>query len=260
MGRRDNIVIVAEGAQDRDGNPITCTYVKEVLERHLGEDVRITVLGHVQRGGSPSAYDRILSTIMGVEAVDAVLDANAVTEASLIAIHDNKVTRRPLMECVEKTHTINAAIKAGDYDTAMSLRGKGFQEAFRTLRTLVRAMPHEPKPDRKRFRIAIVNAGGPAPGMNAAVRTAVRLGVDRGHMLLGSHRGFRGLINNNLSELGWMSVNGWAPLGGSELGTSRKTPQGSDFYAIARTLESNEIDALLIIGGWAGYKVGVESP
>ncbi len=47
-GRRDNIVIVAEGAQDRHGNPITSEYVRQALEDGLGEDVRITVLGHVQ--------------------------------------------------------------------------------------------------------------------------------------------------------------------------------------------------------------------
>jgi 6-phosphofructokinase 1 len=50
-----------------------------------------------------------------------------------------------------------------------------------------------------------------------------------------------------------MSVNGWAPQGGSELGTSRKVPGERDFYAIARTLEEQRIDALLMIGGWAGY-------
>jgi 6-phosphofructokinase 1 len=42
-------------------------------------------------------------------------------------------------------------------------------------------------------------------------------------------------------------------MGGSELGTSRKVPSGADFYNIAKTLEKHEIDALLMIGGWAGY-------
>ena len=51
MGRRDSIVIIAEGARDRTGKPITSRHVKDVLEERLGEDVRITVLGHVQRGG-----------------------------------------------------------------------------------------------------------------------------------------------------------------------------------------------------------------
>ena len=68
-GRRDHIVIMAEGARDRDGNYIGSTDVQRVLEEHLGEEVRVTVLGHVQRGGRPSAYDRILATQLGYEAV-----------------------------------------------------------------------------------------------------------------------------------------------------------------------------------------------
>ena len=58
MGRRDSVVIVAEGAQDRYGNPISSHYVKQVIEERLGEDTRVTILGHVQRGGSPSAWRR----------------------------------------------------------------------------------------------------------------------------------------------------------------------------------------------------------
>jgi 6-phosphofructokinase 1 len=51
-----------------------------------------------------------------------------------------------------------------------------------------------------------------------------------------------------------MSVNGWAPIGGSELGTNRKTPSGRDFYAIARTLETHAVDAIVMVGGWSGYE------
>jgi 6-phosphofructokinase 1 len=72
-GRRDTIVIVAEGAHDRDGNPIESSYVAEVLREQLGEDVRVTVLGHVQRGGAPSAFDRNLGTLMGYTAVQTCL-------------------------------------------------------------------------------------------------------------------------------------------------------------------------------------------
>ncbi|GIV76836.1 6-phosphofructokinase [Litorilinea aerophila] len=257
MGRRDNIVIVAEGAQDRHGNPITSEYVRRVLEERLGEEVRVTVLGHVQRGGPPSAFDRILSTLTGVAAVETVLEATAESEAYLIGIHENKIVRQPLMECVAKTHAINAAMAAQDFETAMAMRGRTFQESFRIMRTLVRAMPHPPTPGQRRIRFAILHAGGPAPGMNAAVRAAVRLSVDRGHLPVGVQRGFRGLIQGHLEEMGWMSVNGWAPVGGAELGTSRKVPGGSDLYAIARNLEEHQIDALMIIGGWAGYQAAL---
>ena len=60
MGQRLNIIVVAEGAIDRQGEPITAELVKKVIVDNLGFDTRITVLGHVQRGGSPSAFDRLL--------------------------------------------------------------------------------------------------------------------------------------------------------------------------------------------------------
>lgn len=55
-----NIIIVAEGATDRDGNPITAELVRKTVVEQLNQDTRITVLGHVQRGGNPSAFDRVL--------------------------------------------------------------------------------------------------------------------------------------------------------------------------------------------------------
>ncbi len=254
MGRRDSIVVVAEGAQDRHGNPITSDMVKTTLETHLHEDVRVTVLGHVQRGGSPSAYDRVLSTLVGAAAAGLALGAGENDESMLVGIHHNKITFLPLMECVEKTHELNDAVRALDFPKAMEMRGKNFQESFRILRTLIRSMPHPPMPGKERIRFAVLNAGGPAPGMNAAVRAAVRLAVDKGHIPVGVFRGMRGLITDNLEEMNWMSVSGWAPTGGSELGTSRKVPAGGDLYAIARTLEKHGIDAILMVGGWAGYQ------
>jgi 6-phosphofructokinase 1 len=256
-GRRDSIVIVAEGALDRHGNPITSEYVRKVLEERLGEDARVTILGHVQRGGAPSAFDRNLSTLLGVAAVEEILAATPDTPACVIGLRGNRITRTPLMECVEKTLAINEAIQAGDYKRAMELRGKNFQEAFRTLRTLVRALPHPPQPGQRRLRLAILHAGAPAPGMNTAVRAAVRLGLDRGHVMLGVYQGFQGLIDGKIEEMNWMSVSGWATMGGAELGTSREVPDGSDLYAIARNIEKFEIQGLLVIGGWNGYEAAL---
>jgi 6-phosphofructokinase 1 len=257
MGRRDSIVIVAEGAQDRYGKPISSDYVKRVLEEKLHEDTRVTILGHVQRGGSPSAFDRNLSTLMGVAAVETLLSPDFTGQAFLIGMRNNRITRLPLMACLEQTWQVAEAMEARDFERAMALRGSSFQEAFRTVRTLVRAQPHEPKPGRRRLRIAVMNAGAPAPGMNTAVRAAVRLGIDAGHTILGIYNGFRGLAEGEIREFSWMSVNGWASSGGSELGTNRHVPVASDFYGIARTLEKHNIQALLVIGGWAGYEATV---
>ncbi len=258
VGRRDSIVIVAEGAQDRHGNPITSQYVKQVLEERLNEDTRVTVLGHVQRGGSPSAFDRNVSTQMGSAAVDAMLSGEAQMEPVVIGIQRNKITRASLSYCLQKTWGVAEAIKAQDYEQAMALRGRSFRDSFRIVRTLVRALPHKPEPGQRRLRIGVIHGGSPAPGMNTAVRAAVRLGADKGHIMLGVYNGFRGLIKGDIREVDWMKVGGWAPRGGAELGTNRTVPSGSDFYAIARNLEQHNIEGLLVIGGWTGYQSALE--
>jgi 6-phosphofructokinase 1 len=253
-GRRDSIVIVAEGARDRKGNPISSDYVKSVLEERLGEETRVTILGHVQRGGSPTAFDRNLSTVLGYAAVEEILSATPDSEPQLIGMRGNRIVRSPLMGCVEQTHGVADTLAAQDYEKAMELRGGSFKAAFRTTRTLVRALPHPSEPGQKQFRLAVMHSGGPSPGMNTAVRAAVRLGLDRGHVMLGVKNGFRGLVAGDIQEMDWMSVNGWAAMGGAELGTNRKIPDGGDFYAIARNIEELDIQGLLIIGGWPGYE------
>jgi 6-phosphofructokinase 1 len=257
-GRRDTIVVIAEGACDRNGNYIGSTDVAKTLEECMGEEVRVTVLGHVQRGGAPSAFDRNLGTLLGHAAIETLISSTPDTEPQLIGLRGNRITTAPLMECVEKTHAVAKAIKAHDFETAMGLRGGSFNESFQTLRTLLRVLPHPPQPGQRRLRLAVIHAGAPAPGMNAAVRAAVRLGIDRGHVMLGVHNGFPGLVDNDLQEMDWMSVNGYASRSGCQLGTSRHVPSGADFYAIARAIEKHEIDGILLIGGWAGYETAYQ--
>lgn len=253
-GRRDSIVIVAEGARDRDGHPISSEHVKQVLEQRLGEDTRVTILGHMQRGGSPSAFDRNMSTILAYAAVEELLAATPEREPQVIGLRGNRVVRTPLMYCVEQTRAVAAAIAARDYDTAMNLRGRSFKEAFRSQRTLVRSLPHPPEPGQRRLRLAVMHAGAPAPGMNTAVRAAVRLGIDKGHIMLGVRNGFSGLIDGNLIELDWGSVNGWALTGGAALGSNRRTPTGAELDAVARTIQERHLDGVLLIGGLAAYR------
>jgi len=257
-GRRDSIVVIAEGAQDRHGNSIGSGHVQKVLEERLGQDVRVTILGHVQRGGSPSAFDRFMSTMLGYAAVEDILNTDNQGQAHLIGMRENRITHSPLMDCVEETHAVANVISEGDYETAMDMRGGSFKEAYQTFRTLVRALPHPPTPGQKRFRLAVLNSGAPAPGMNTAARAAVRIGIDKGHIMLGVHNGFEGLIHGEVEEMEWMSVAGWAAMGGSELGTNRTVPSRSDYYAIARNMEEHDIQGLLMIGGWGGYEAAYQ--
>jgi 6-phosphofructokinase 1 len=252
-GRRDSIVLVAEGAVDSDGRPITAEQVQQVLEEKMEEEVRVTILGHVQRGGAPSAYDRLMGTLIGHAAVHEVLAAGPGSTPQLVGVRHNRITRRPLAECVEATEKVSAAIKDNDSNEALRLRGGSFSDNIDTLQTLLRSLPQAPTPGRRRLRLAVLSSGGPAPGMNTATRAAVRLGLDEGHQMLGVHGGFRGLIDGDVEELGWMSVRGWTTAGGCELGINRTIPRGKDFYAIARQIEDLSINGMLMIGGWSGY-------
>lgn len=253
-GNRDSMVILAEGARDRFGKPITSEQVKAVIENGLGDETRITILGHVQRGGAPSAFDRYFTTLLGHAAVQELLNATPDREPQVIGIRENRVSTAPLMESVKKTQAVAEAIAAHDYERAMDLRGGSFKESFRTALTLMRAMPHEPEAGQRRLRLGVLNCGAPAAGMNTAVRAAVRLGTDKGHIMLGIRNGFPGLAAGQVQEMGWMSVAGWATRGGAELGTDRDMPTKADLYRIARTIEEQHIEGLLVIGGWAGYE------
>lgn len=108
--------------------------VKDLLadKDGLGLDTRITTLGHVQRGGTAVAYDRMLATLQGVEAVKAVLEATPETPTCVIAITENKIVRKPLMQAVQDTKKLAAAIERQDFETAMSLRDAEFSEQYKS--------------------------------------------------------------------------------------------------------------------------------
>jgi 6-phosphofructokinase 1 len=251
--RRRNLVVVAEGAQDRDGNPITVDDVKAVLEQELGEDARVTILGHVQRGGAPSAYDRYLGTVLGHAAVEQLLQDRAGSPPQLVGIRGNQVVSSPLMDCVTQTGAVADRIRAKDLDGAMLLRGQEFCDAYEILTTVQQAAPRPTPPGRRRFRLAIVHSGGPAPGMNTAVRSAVRLGLDRGYDVLAVRNGFRGLRDGDVQEMSWMDVTGWVWVGGAEIGTNRYVPDAAAVAQIAQQVAAHRIDGLIMAGGWAGY-------
>jgi 6-phosphofructokinase 1 len=258
IGRRHSVVVVAEGAHDRDGNPITAGQVRTLLEDELGEDTRITVLGHVQRGGAPSAFDRYLATLLGYVAVERLFTDEPDTPAQLIGLRGNRVVASPLMECVAQTQAVAERIRARDYDGALQLRGGSFGQSYKILQTIQQAAPRPIQADSRRFRLAIVHGGGPAPGMNTSVRAAVRLGLDRGYTVLAVKNGFRGLRNGDIQEMGWMDVSGWVSDGGAEIGTNRYVPDRAAIAQIAEQVAAHRINGLLMAGGWAGYQAAHE--
>ncbi|KAM3877543.1 phosphofructokinase, muscle b [Diretmus argenteus] len=253
-GSRLNVIIIAEGAMDCHGKPITCDHVKQLVEKELGFDTRTTILGHVQRGGTPSAFDRILGSRMGVEAVRALLEATPETPACVVSLSGNMAVRLPLMECVQVTKDVTTAMAEKRFDDAVKLRGKSFENNWNTYKLLAHVHPPDTKSN---INIAVVNVGAPCSGMNAAVRSAVRIGLLQGHQMLAVHDGFEGLAEGKVEPIGWSGVAGWVGKGGSLLGTKRSQP--ADFLEeISKSITKFNIHALVIIGGFEAFVGGLE--
>uniref|UniRef100_A0A8C2ZMF9 ATP-dependent 6-phosphofructokinase n=1 Tax=Cyclopterus lumpus TaxID=8103 RepID=A0A8C2ZMF9_CYCLU len=232
--KRLNIIIVAEGAIDSHNKAITPDYIKDLVVRCLGFDTRVTILGHVQRGGTPSAFDRVLASRMGVEAVLALLEASATTPACVVSLVGNQAVRLPLMECVQMTQEVQKAMDEKKFEEAVRLRGR-YLTFFCS------------------FNVAVLNVGAPAAGMNAAVRAAVRVGITEGHKMFAVSDGFEGFYKGEIKEIKWGDVGGWTGQGGSLLGTKRTLP-GKHLDKIAEQIKIHNINALLVIGGFEAFE------
>ncbi|NNF55213.1 MAG: 6-phosphofructokinase [Acidimicrobiales bacterium] len=126
-GRYASIVVVAEGAKPKAGTIEIApdeydeyghirlggigNLVTREIEARTGYETRVTILGHVQRGGSPTAFDRVLSTWFGVAAIDAVHDR---AFGQMVALQANKVVRVPIADAVADLKYVNDEI----WDTA----------------------------------------------------------------------------------------------------------------------------------------------
>ncbi|XP_030612973.1 ATP-dependent 6-phosphofructokinase, platelet type isoform X5 [Archocentrus centrarchus] len=249
--KRLNIIIVAEGAIDRNNKSITTEYVKNLVVKCLGFDTRVTILGHVQRGGTPSAFDRILASRMGVEAVLALLETTANTPACVVSLCGNQSVRVPLMECVQMTQEVQKAMDQKRFEEAVKLRGRSFENNLRTYKLLAHRKPESELPT-SNFNVAVLNVGAPAAGMNAAVRSAVRVGISEGHKMFAVSDGFEGFYKGQIKEVKWGDVGGWTGQGGSLLGTKRTLP-AKHVDKIAEQMRKHSINALLIIGGFEAF-------
>ncbi|XP_014208477.1 ATP-dependent 6-phosphofructokinase isoform X4 [Copidosoma floridanum] len=256
-GQRLNIIIVAEGAVDRNGDPITAEKVREVVVEKLQQDTRITVLGHVQRGGNPSAFDRVLGCRMGAEAVMALVEASTETEACVVTLDGNQAVRLPLMECVRRTKAVAQAMADKNWDLAVQLRGKGFVRNLETYKMLTRLKAPVDVDQKDHYTLAVMHVGSPSCGMNAAVRSFVRNCIYRGDKVYGVMDGVLGLATGKLKQMDWPSVTGWVAQGGAYLGTKRAPPKDEQLPMIAQKLKEFGIQALLIIGGFEGLQTGL---
>jgi len=126
-GRNFSIVVVAEGAKPKSGKETVCSqdvdqfgntrlggvgyYLEKEIEKCMGVETRGVVLGHLQRGGSPTAFDRILATRFGIGAIDLVHEKKF---GYMVAIQGNKIVSVPLKDVIGKRKTVDLEL----YDVA----------------------------------------------------------------------------------------------------------------------------------------------
>jgi 6-phosphofructokinase 1 len=260
QGRRNSLVIISEGAVDQANKPITSQYIKEVLEKRLGHDTRITVLGHVQRGGKPSAYDRAIGCRMGAAAaLTLIRGAGKEIEPVMIGVQGNQIVEVPLMDCVKKTRAIDKSMTDCKFEDALRLRGSSYQRNLKLFKRLEFCdassvnTPDSPVSPEK-YCFAVMTIGAPAAGMNSCARAFVRLLLYQGHTVLGIMEGFSGLLQDDVHPMTWKEVDGWAMCGGSNLGTNRVVPTDKILPEIAAKFGEYKIQGLLIIGGFEAFE------
>jgi 6-phosphofructokinase 1 len=126
-GRNFSIIVVAEGAKPKGGAEIVYSesvdefghvrfggvgyYLGKEIEKCMGIETRVVVLGHLQRGGSPTAFDRVLATRFGIAAIDFVHNGKF---GYMVAIKGNKIVSVPLKDVVGKRKNVDLRL----YDIA----------------------------------------------------------------------------------------------------------------------------------------------
>ncbi len=119
-GKNFSIVVVAEGAKFKEGQEVLMAekldefghvrlggigqILGELIEKKTGYETRVTVLGHIQRGGSPTAFDRVLGTRFGVKAVELVKDGKF---AEMVSLQGNKVVSVSIEKAIGKLKTVD---------------------------------------------------------------------------------------------------------------------------------------------------------
>jgi ATP-dependent phosphofructokinase / diphosphate-dependent phosphofructokinase len=125
-GRYASIVVVAEGARPKEGTMSVSsgevdqfgherlggigTRLADEIQKRTGFESRVTILGHIQRGGTPTAFDRVLATRFGIAAIDAVHDGGF---GQMVALRAGQIVRVPLSEAVTELKTVDPSLFHG---------------------------------------------------------------------------------------------------------------------------------------------------
>ncbi|ESO12358.1 hypothetical protein HELRODRAFT_63192 [Helobdella robusta] len=248
-----NLVIIAEGAIDHTKKPISAVQVKELIKDNVKCDTKVTVLGHVQRGGCPSAFDRILASRLGAEAVMCLLDSSKETMPMVVALQGNQIVRHSLAETLAKFKSIKNMMEEFDYEGVLNTRGLLFKNMLNIYCMLSSISPPVSHNVKNKYVFGIICLGVPSCGINSSLRTFVRCVNKSGYSVYAIYHGFEGLMQNQVELLTWENVQGWTKDGGCNIGCSTYLIDQFGVDKIALQMRKFKIAALLLVGGFEAF-------
>lgn len=239
QGQKAGIIVRSEGAL------FSTRFIKETIDVLLKADreVRETVLGHLQRGGTPTCFERVLGLRMGMNAVQTL--RKDPSEPRLIVLRDNTTKAEPLDTALDK-------MDSPLFRDNLSVNAK---HAF----SLGSRLENPPREASQEKRIAILTEGENISGMNMAIRAVSRLAINQGIEVIGIKGGFQGLVKGLPSvldiEWGMLEMKGILLKAGTLLGVSSKWITKEDLSDIKDDISKLRIDGLITIGNERAFQL-----
>lgn len=242
-GKIGSFIIVSEGAMDISGNLIKTNEIRKEIENELHMECRILQLGHIQRGGRPSAYDKILSTIWGCRAVEQMLgDEN--DDPLMMRLLDGKYSSVCLLKVLADNEKIAELQKKSKYEEVLRMRGIMFNRALVISNQLRKPLLQI----QKNKVIGILHDGCRRGGMNVALYAIVKYVNSLNQEVKVIFDGFAGLLQDKVKKANMYDYANGIHSSGSMIGSSNLGPV-KKVDKIYQKLVKHGIDALIIIGG-----------
>jgi len=243
-GRKHYIIINAEGIGDSEG-------MARRIEYATGMPTTATILGYLQRGGSPTCKDRVFASAFGAKAVDILLKGG---ENRVVAYKNGAFVDFDMDEALSMKKSLDPFL----VDMLGKLTRKGDSRVMKNEGLL--GVDNEEESNGKKLTVGVLTSGMDAPGMNAAIRAVVRSAIGYNMKVVGFKRGYAGLIEKDYIEMTNKTMSETVQRGGTQLLAS----DCPDFLTDAgqkkavETLKELKVDVLVIIGGNGTMRGGLD--
>lgn len=283
-GKFYHLVIVAEGACTVNGVALKATTIREYLggEGGLRLDARLCVLAHTQRGGRTSAFDRLMSLRMGIDAFHSVKGMSSsspsssssnstLSSAVVLTLNEGNVVAKPLMNCVQETTKLNGLMREHKWEEVVALRGEHFRLTWNNFRDLMSCNSNDQQQQQQQQEQttwAVAHIGDSVAGINAVLYGVVRYAHAQRITILAARDGLAGLTGSGgrpLEAMSWNSVTGVTAqtaslLGGGGHGFSPRLfddPGSLEplLKAVLVTLGRRQVTALVLVGDVMALKL-----